>query len=388
MRRERLERARVGLGIEDTASGLVSNPLTRLAFGENAAGRPDANRLTLDEISSGDAPAVQVSLIPALEHLGDGWSLLRALWDRVAPDGTLTVRYGGPGAFRMKSASVANLLRLAGFQAVSSHRLGRGREMLARRLPRPCTNLSCTVVVPCRNEIDNVADVVARTPDMGSHLEMIFVDGASTDGTPECIERLIRERPERDVKLLRQAADTGKAGATFHGFAAAQGDVIMILDADMTVRPEDLPRFYLALAEDVTEFANGTRLVYPMERGAMPGLNNLGNRVFSPAMSWLVGSRITDTLCGTKAVLRRDVAGILRARPLFGGHDPWGDFDLLMGAAYLGLGIMDVPIRYAAREAGDSKMKPLSHGVALAQTCLAGARRLKLSRRGRPLGTA
>ena len=155
----------------------------------------------------------------------------------------------------------------------------------------------------------------------------------------------------------------------------------MILDADMTVRPEDLPRFYLALAEGVAGFANGTRMVYPMATGAMPGLNNAGNRFFSKYMAWLIGSRITDTLCGTKAVLKRDMARLLAARELFGGHDPWGDFDLLMGAAYLSLGVVDVPVRYEAREAGESKMRPFAHGMELAKTCIVGARRLKIGRR-------
>jgi hypothetical protein len=155
----------------------------------------------------------------------------------------------------------------------------------------------------------------------------------------------------------------------------------MILDADMTVAPEDLPRFYLALAEGVAAFANGTRFAYPMEENAMRPINNAGNRAFGLFISWLLGARVSDSLCGTKAIFKRDWSSIRGARPLFGGHDPWGDFDLLLGAAYSKLRIIDVPVRYHARVAGESKMRALSHGWELARTCLAGVYRLKLRRR-------
>lgn len=161
------------------------------------------------------------------------------------------------------------------------------------------------------------------------------------------------------------------------GFDAARGDILMILDADMAVAPEDLERFYAALAERVADFANGTRFVYPMEMGAMPGVNNLGNRAFSYVLSWILGSPISDSLCGTKALFKRDWPAIAAARPLFGMHDPWGDFDLLLGAALAGLSLVDVPVRYGSRVAGESKMRPLRDGPALVRTCLAGARHLK-----------
>jgi len=335
----------------------------------------------MDAVGSASLIATEVRLDVRLEELGDPYPTLRSIWSNVAPNGELRVRYGQRKGFR--DADVALLLHLASFKPNPATRTKFGREMTARKLDRGARPLSCTVVVPCRNEIDNVANLVDRLPAIGTHTELIFVDGASTDGTPERIDELIRDHPERDIKLLRQAGDTGKAGATFQGFSAAACDVAMILDADMTVRPEDLPRFFDALAEGVADFANGTRMIFPMASGAMPGLNNTGNRIFSRYMSWLVGSRITDTLCGTKALFSKDFDEILRVRPLFGGHDPWGDFDLIMGAAYTGLRIVDVPIRYEAREAGESKMRPFSHGFALAETCFMGARRLKLGGRQR-----
>jgi glycosyltransferase involved in cell wall biosynthesis len=221
-------------------------------------------------------------------------------------------------------------------------------------------------------------------PELGTHTELIFVDGSSLDGTVERIEEMISTHPERDIKLLRQRGAGGKAAAVFQGFDAARGEIVMILDADMTVAPEDLPRFYLALAEGVAEFANGTRFIHQMESGAMKPLNAVGNRLFVAFFSWLLGTRVTDTLCGTKALFRRDWPRISAQRPLFGGHDPWGDFDLLLGAACCGLRFIDVPIRYRARLAGESKMHAFRHGSVLVRTCLAGVAQLKLRRNRSP----
>lgn len=364
-----------------TGNDLASVP--RLVFGDIAG---NAVAEAVDDVISTGKQAEDVVLRSPLESFGDPYPILRALWDRVLPNGTLTATYAVGGAFELSPNDVEILLRLASFQVVAGRKADGGREVVARRVARNTLPLSCTVVVPCRNELDNVANLIERTPIMGTATELLFVDGASTDGTPELVAQLIQANPGRAIRLLRQEGNRGKADATFQGFAEAAGDVVIILDADMTVRPEDLPRFYFALAEGVAGLANGTRMIFPMATGAMPGLNNAGNRFFSRYLSWLIGERITDTLCGTKAMLRRDIPALLESRQLFGGHDPWGDFDLLMGAAYLKLPIIDVPVRYEAREAGESKMRPLAHGMSLARTCIVGARRLKVgtSRRARP----
>lgn len=313
---------------------------------------------------------------------GDCWGALRSRAENMAPGETLTVRYGASGPFRLRTSTVRSLLALTGFMPGAVHPApGGGHIMEGVRLLREARSLSCSVIVPCRNEVDNIGPLVQRLPPMGTHTELIFVDGSSTDGTPDRIQQAITEHPDRDISLLHQQNAGGKAAAVFQGFDAARGDVVMILDADMTVAPEDLPRFYLALAEGVTDFANGTRFAYPMEQGAMPGLNALGNRVFGAFLSWLLAARLSDSLCGTKALFRADWQSISRVRSLFGGYDPWGDFDLLLGAAYLGKRIVDVPVPYHARVAGESKMRPLRHGWILARTCLAGVRRLKLEHR-------
>ncbi len=238
--------------------------------------------------------------------------------------------------------------------------------------------LTCTVVVPCRNEVGNVHDTVARTPSMGSHTEILFVDGDSTDGTPLAIEEAIdRSRGLRDIHLIRQCPATGKGDAVRRGFAAATGDALVILDADLSVSPEDLPKFFLTLAEGRGEFVNGSRMVYPMEGQAMRFLNLLANKMFGMLFSWLLEQRVRDTLCGTKALLRRDYERIAKNRAVFGHFDPFGDFDLLFGAANLGLKIVEVPVRYHERTYGQTKIRRFYHGWLLLKMFFVGLRKLR-----------
>jgi len=259
-----------------------------------------------------------------------------------------------------------------------------------RRLDRP----SVSVVVPCRNEEGNIDDAVARIPEMGRRTEILFVDGNSSDGTVEKIEQAIeRHRGVRDIRLLHQTSRDGvaeedssrmlalgKGDAVRKGFAAASGDILMILDADLTVPPEDLPRFVEVLEEGKAQFVNGSRLVYPLEEESMRVVNLWGNKAFSLAFTWLLGQPIKDTLCGTKVLLREDYARIAAARSYFGDFDPFGDFDLLFGAARQGLSIVDMPVRYARRTAGLSKVRVLSHGLLLVQMCWLAFRKLKWNR--------
>jgi SAM-dependent methyltransferase len=238
------------------------------------------------------------------------------------------------------------------------------------REPRP---LTCSVVVPCRNEVGNIDATVARIPSMGPRTEIIFVDGDSTDGTPEAIERAIEaHRDEREIRLIRQVPASGKGDAVRRGFEAATGDVLMILDADLSVQPEDLSKFAVALAEGRGEFINGSRLVYPLEGQAMRFLNLLANKLFGALFSWLLEQRIRDTLCGTKVLLRRDYRRIAANRRVFGELDPFGDFDLLFGAAHLSLKIVEIPVRYHERTYGQTKIRRFYHGwLLLKMFCVA-----------------
>lgn len=244
------------------------------------------------------------------------------------------------------------------------------RRPIAEREPR------VSVVVAARNEEGNIASIFARTPAMGAGTELIFVEGGSSDDTYGEIERQIALHPGRPVSLYRQTG-RGKGDAVRVGFAKATGDVLMILDADLTMPPEQLPRYYQALRSGTGEFINGVRLVYPMERKAMRFANLIGNKFFSLAFSWLLGQSIKDTLCGTKVLWKQDYERIAANRAYFGEFDPFGDFDLIFGAAKQGLRIVDMPIRYRERTYGDTNIQRWRHGVVLLRMVMFAAARIK-----------
>jgi glycosyltransferase involved in cell wall biosynthesis len=233
-----------------------------------------------------------------------------------------------------------------------------------------------SVIVPARNEAGNIAQIFDRTPEMGAGTELVFVEGHSSDDTYAAIEQAIRAHPERRCRLLRQSGK-GKGDAVRLGFANACGDVLMILDADLTVPPEDLPRFLDALVINKAEFVNGVRLVYPMEKQAMRFLNLVGNKFFSLGFSWLLGQPIKDTLCGTKVLWKADYTRIAANRSYFGEFDPFGDFDLIFGAARLGLKHVDLPIRYRERKYGATNIQRWKHGMLLMRMVAFAATKIK-----------
>ncbi len=253
--------------------------------------------------------------------------------------------------------------------------------MVARPAPPEVVNGAApdaivSVVVPARNEAGNIEEIFQRVPEMGAGTELIFVEGNSSDDTYHTIKLGLANHRERNAKLLKQSGK-GKGDAVRTGFSAATGQVLMILDADLTVPPEDLPRFYEALRSGKGEFVNGVRLVYPMEQRAMRFFNLIGNKFFSLAFSWLLGQPIKDTLCGTKVLRKRDYESIAANRAYFGDFDPFGDFDLLFGAAKLNLKLVDIPIRYAERTYGDTNISRWRHGVLLLRMMLFALRRIK-----------
>ena len=235
---------------------------------------------------------------------------------------------------------------------------------------------SVSIVVPARNEKGNIENAIKRTPKFGLHQEFIFIEGNSSDGTYEEIQRVQQAYPETDIKIMKQSGK-GKGNAVREAFDAATGDVLMILDADLTTPPEDLPKFYEALQNNKGEFINGCRLVYPMEKQAMRFLNFLGNKFFGWFFSFLLGQRLKDTLCGTKVLLKKDYERIQINRSYFGDFDPFGDFDLLFGAAKLNLKITEVIVRYRDREYGSTQISRFSHGWLLIKMSLFAARKIK-----------
>ena len=327
------------------------------------------------------------------------------LWQpslRLAEATSLRMRQPAPNV--MSPADLRGIAELAGFDPVKSEirllspfrLLGLGRFLNRFVSPLPAIRhlslrhymvarserhvddglKSATVVVPARNERGNVEPAVLRLPAFCDDIEIIFIEGHSKDGTYEEMERVKAAYPDRDIKLMRQPGK-GKADAVFTAFDAARGDVLMILDADLTMPPEQLPKFWAAIRSGRGEFVNGSRLVYPMEDEAMRFLNLIANKAFALIFSWLLNQRITDTLCGTKVLRRTDYERLKRGRAYFGDFDPFGDFDLIFGASKLNLKMVDVPIRYANRTYGETQISRFRHGFMLLRMVLFAFKKIK-----------
>ena len=305
----------------------------------------------------------------------------------------------------LSPTDIGNLLHLSGYEVVKTewrqivprHLLGLGTLINRYLAPLPGVRQLClrhyvvarslrhatsdalpsvSIVVPCRNEKGNIEPAVERLPRFAPDMEVVFVEGHSSDGTYDECRRVQAAYPDWDIGVMRQEGE-GKGDAIRIGFDRARGEVLMILDADLTVPPEDLPKFYQAILSGKGEFANGTRLVYPMEGEAMRFLNHFANRVFAGVFSWLLNQRFSDTLCGTKVVRKRHYEMIAANRHYFGEFDPFGDFDLLFGAAKLGLKIVEVPVRYRARTYGATQIRRFVHGWLLLRMVLFAFRKLK-----------
>jgi len=266
------------------------------------------------------------------------------------------------------------LVRAPGMQHASLYRIYILRDRDAAPLAQ---RASVSVIVPSRNEAGNVAAAVARTPVLGSSTELIFVEGHSTDDTWATIQQTVRAY-DGPLKLRAfQQTGKGKGDAVRLGFAHASGDVLMILDADLTVPPEELPTFYEVLTGGHADYVQGTRLVYPMEAGAMRFFNKLGNMAFSELFTYLLQQPIRDTLCGTKVLWRRDYLRIAAGRSYFGDFDPFGDFDLIFGASRLNLKIAEIPVRYRDRTYGETNISRWKHGLLLLRMSAIAARKIK-----------
>ncbi len=247
------------------------------------------------------------------------------------------------------------------------------RPLKLRREARP----SVSVIVPARNESGNINDILVRCPMMGPQDEIIFVEGNSTDDTWERIQQAGRTYKGAHRLVFAQQKGEGKGDAVRLGFELATKDILMVLDADLTTPPEELPKFYNPLVENKAEFVNGSRLVYPMEKQAMRFFNIVANKFFAVAFSFVLGQRFKDTLCGTKVLSRAQYRRLAAAREFFGDFDPFGDFDLLFGAARMGLKIVEVPVHYHERKYGTTNIQRWRHGLILLRMLVFAARRLK-----------
>jgi len=248
--------------------------------------------------------------------------------------------------------------------------------IVARPLRRDGKDYSVSVIIPGKNEKGNIENAILRMPDLSNRQEIIFVEGDSADGTYEEMKRVQSAIPSKDIKIIRQTGK-GKGNAVREGFDVATGDILIILDADLTTAPEDLPRFYNALQNNKGEFVNGCRLVYPREQQSMRLLNLAANKIFSVLLSYLLGQRLKDTLCGAKALFRADYEFLAKNRTTYGVTDPFGDFDLLFGAARLNLKIVEINVRYKERQYGHVQISRFKHGWILAKMILSAAGKLK-----------
>ncbi len=307
----------------------------------------------------------------------------------------------------LSTTDIRNLLKLVGFEALETHRivllpkylpllsaffnrfcarlpflskLCMTQVVVARMIPPPVSpeKLSVSVVIPCKNEKGNIEDAVRRIPPLAGRTELIFCDDQSTDGTAEEVLRVQSLYPEKDIRL-EHGPGVCKSRNVWTGFDAATADILIILDADLTTIPEELPYFMDVIVSGQAEFVNGSRLVYPVPKGAMTGANMFGNKFFSVAFTYLLGQRVKDTLCGTKVLWRTDWDRIKPMLGSWGIEDRWGDYELLFGAAKLNLKILDLPVHYQERIYGSTKMtKVFRNGLVMLKMCWHGFLKLKL----------
>lgn len=356
-----------------------------------------------------------------LEHLIDVWEVLKTLKRVIRPDSQVIISFINPlwepllilgEKLRMKmpesphnrlySGDIVNLLELNDFEIKESgYRLFIPKKIpwfsdflnkyvpkfpliknlcfvqylvaIPKKEDRRKKSFSCSVIIPCHNEEESIAECIKRVPKMGRFTEIIVVDDGSTDKTKEVVHAMLSRY--NNLKLISYFPNKRKGFAVRKGFDKAEGDVLMILDADMAVPPEELCRFFEVMEKNKSDAVNGTRMVYPMEEGAMTPVRHFGNKIFALIFTWLMGRRVTDTLCGTKAILKRDY------RRIEMGRCPWGDFDILIGITKLNLKMKEIPIHYKRRKKGKSKMRIFKDGSVFLRMCWYGIKELKLKRR-------
>lgn len=395
----------VGIDVSQTMIDLASQEFPHLKFAKQSI-----------EEFEGDETFDAVLMINTLEYLYDIGEVLDSSFKALKDNGRIYITTANPiwspifsQASKMglripdcerlfvTNEDIVNMLELHGFEVVYKkmalilpkniplvskilnfvfpsipylHLLSSTQLIVARKLPVKRKEYSVSVIVPCHNEIGNVDRCVSEMKKFGTRTELIFVDDGSTDGTAEAIKPELNK--DIEVKVISYSPNRGKGNAVKAGFDAATGDILMICDADLTTHPEELQPLYEAMAIGRAEFVNCSRFIYPMEGGAMPFLNYLGNKAFSLLASFVMEQRVSDTLCGTKAIFRWDYENIIM------GRDPWGDYDFLFGAAQLRLKIKELPVHYRERIAGLSKMNTKKHTINLLKMCVQGFKQVKL----------
>jgi glycosyltransferase involved in cell wall biosynthesis len=236
-----------------------------------------------------------------------------------------------------------------------------------------------SIIIPARNEARNLPHVLQALP-AGLH-EVILVDGHSTDGT---VEVALRIRP--DVKIVQQTRH-GKGNALSCGFAVLTGDFVVLLDADGSADPGEIPAFVAALAAGA-DFAKGTRFDKGGQSHDITRFRRIGNTVLNGLVNRLFGTRYTDLCYGYNA-FRAHVLPVLELPPVeveAAGDMPggmlWGDgFEIetliTVRAAHAGIRITEVASTEKARLHGVSNLRAIPDGIRILHTILAERRRLE-----------
>ncbi len=242
---------------------------------------------------------------------------------------------------------------------------------------------SKSIIIPAKNEEKNLKPLLNQIPELEEDHEIILAIGDSEDKTYEVAKEIKEARCwPFEVKVIKQTGK-GKANAVWEAVEEASKEVIIILDADISVNPETIVQFNSVIDTGKASFVNGTRLIYGMESGAMRIVNNLGNRIFQYIVSIIIGQKITDSLCGTKVFFRKDFNKIKLWKELVQMKDPFGDFDMIFTAGYFGLKILEIPVRYQARVYGVTQIKRFRDGYKLIIYLLNSIKIFKMSSNAR-----
>jgi glycosyltransferase involved in cell wall biosynthesis len=288
----------------------------------------------------------------------------------------------------LDQGDLKNILELSGFEVINSYKrfLGITTVTIAEVSPpsprlRKDKEYSVSIIIPARNEEGNIARIIPSIPRFGKWQEIIFVEGGSRDKTwGKIMKEVKRTQPSsrlRRVKAFKQKLK-GKSDAVWMGFEKAKGDVLIIYDADRTVNASDLLKFFYALVSRPNTFINGSRMIYPMEQESMKFLNRIGNKTFSYIFTWILGQRFKDTLCGTKALFRKDYLYMRKHNKKYFEMDPFGDFALIFGAIKNNLKVTEIPVRYKEREYGSTNINRFRHGFVLLKMAIVAFVEFKL----------